>query len=251
MKRAFADLSEYLGDPDFVKVPVKGLTSKGYADALRIKINPIKATAGKDIRPGNAPRYEHDETTHLSVVDKEGNAVSSTYTLNGSFGNGIVVEGGGFLLNNEMDNFNVRPGKVDEHGMREGEANAIVPNKGMLSAMSPTMVMKDGRVFLVTGSPGSNRIISTNLQVIMNVIDHGMNIQEAVNASRVHNDWLPDELQIEKGISPDTVKRLSDLGHTVTVAPPMGASASILIDRKTSMRFGAADPRREGASFGY
>jgi gamma-glutamyltranspeptidase/glutathione hydrolase len=150
-----------------------------------------------------------------------------------------------------MDNFNVRPGKVDEHGMREGEANAIVPNKGMLSAMSPTMVMKDGRVFLVTGSPGSNRIISTNLQVIMNVIDHGMNTQEAVNASRVHNDWLPDELQIEKGISPDTVKRLSDLGHTVTVAPPMGASASILIDRKTSMRFGAADPRLEGAAFGY
>ncbi|MCK9195386.1 MAG: gamma-glutamyltransferase [Syntrophales bacterium] len=251
MKRAFADLSEYLGDPDFVKVPVKGLTSKRYAADLRAKINPRKATAGKDIRPGDAPRYERDETTHFSVVDKEGNAVSSTYTLNGNFGNGIVVEGAGFLLNNEMDNFNVRPGRIDESGIREGEANAIAPNKRMLSAMSPTIVMKDGKVFLVTGSPGSSRIISTNLQVIMNIIDHGMNIQEAVNAPRVHNEWLPDELQIEKGISPDTIKLLSDMGHTVTVGAAMGASSSILVDGKTSMRYGAADPRREGSALGY
>ncbi|MCX5829247.1 MAG: gamma-glutamyltransferase [Deltaproteobacteria bacterium] len=251
MKKAFADLSEYLGDPDFVKVPVKGLTSKRYAADLRTKITPLKATAGKDIRPGDAPRYERDETTHFSVVDKEGNAVSSTYTLNGNFGNGIVVEGAGFLLNNEMDNFNVRPGRIDENGIREGEANAIAPNKRMLSAMSPTIVMKDGKVFLVTGSPGSNRIISTNLQVIMNVIDHGMNIQEAVNAPRVHNEWLPDELQIEKGISPDTIKLLSGMGHTVALGTPMGASSSIMIDGKTSMRYGAADPRREGAALGY
>ena len=251
MKRAFADLSEYLGDPDFVKVPVKGLTSKCYAADLRAKINPLKAIAGRDIRPGDAPRYERDETTHFSVIDREGNAVSSTYTLNGNFGNGIVVEGAGFLLNNEMDNFNVRPGRIDENGIREGEANAIAPNKRMLSAMSPTIVMKDGKVFLVTGSPGSSRIISTNLQVIMNVIDHGMNIQEAVNAPRVHNEWLPDELQIEKGISPDTIKLLSDMGHTIAVGTPMGASSSILVDGKTSLRYGAADPRREGAALGY
>ncbi|MEI7637504.1 MAG: gamma-glutamyltransferase [Syntrophus sp. (in: bacteria)] len=251
MKRAFADLSEYLGDPDFVKVPVKGLTSKRYAADLRAKINPFKTTAGKDIRPGDAPRHERDETTHFSAIDKEGNAVSSTYTLNGNFGNGIVVEGAGFLLNNEMDNFNVRPGRIDESGIQEGEANAIAPNKRMLSAMSPTIVMKDGKVFLITGSPGSSRIISTNLQVIMNVIDHGMNIQEAVNAPRVHNEWLPDELQIEKGISPDTIKLLSDMGHTVAVGTPMGASSSILVDGKTSMRYGAADPRREGSALGY
>jgi gamma-glutamyltranspeptidase/glutathione hydrolase len=251
MKRAFADLSQYLGDPDFVKVPVNGLTSKRYAAALREKISPLKAVAGKDIRPGDAPRYECDETTHFSVVDKEGNAVSSTYTLNGNFGNGIVVEGAGFLLNNEMDNFNVRPGRIGEDGIREGEANAISPNKRMLSAMSPTIIMKDGRVFLVTGSPGSSRIISTNLQVIMNVIDHGMNIQEAVNAPRVHNEWLPDELQLEKGISPDTIRLLSGMGHTITAIPPMGASSSILIDGKTSMRYGAADPRREGSARGY
>ena len=251
MKRAFADLSEYLGDPDFVKVPVKGLTSKRYAADLRAKINPFKTTAGKDIRPGDAPRHERDETTHFSAIDKEGNAVSSTYTLNGNFGNGIVVEGAGFLLNNEMDNFNVRPVRIDESGIQEGEANAIAPNKRMLSAMSPTIVMKDGKVFLITGSPGSSRIISTNLQVIMNVIDHGMNIQEAVNAPRVHNEWLPDELQIEKGISPDTIKLLSDMGHTVAVGTPMGASSSILVDGKTSMRYGAADPRREGSALGY
>ncbi|MFA5180628.1 MAG: gamma-glutamyltransferase [Syntrophales bacterium] len=251
MKRAFADLSEYLGDPDFAKVPVKGLTSKSYAAELRAKINLLKATAGKDISPGDAPRYERDETTHFSVVDKEGNAVSSTYTLNGNFGNGIVVAGAGFLLNNEMDNFNVRPGRIDANGIREGEANAIAPNKRMLSAMSPTIVMKDGKVLLVTGSPGSSRIISTNLQVIMNVIDHGMNIQEAVNAPRVHNEWLPDELQIEKGISPDTIKLLSGMGHTVAVGAPMGAASSILIDGKTSMRYGAADPRRDGSALGY
>lgn len=251
MKMAFADLSEYLGDPDYVKIPVNGLTSKGYAADLRAKINPLRATAGKDIRPGDAPRYESDETTHFSVVDREGNAVSGTYTLNGNFGNGIVVEGAGFLLNNEMDNFNVRPGKVDELGMREGEANAIAPGKRMLSAMSPTIVMKGGKAFLVTGSPGSNRIISTNLQVIMNVIDHGMNVQEAVNAPRVHNEWLPDELQIERGISPDTIKGLSDMGHKVVLGAPMGASSSILIDGKTSMRYGATDPRREGAALGY
>jgi gamma-glutamyltranspeptidase/glutathione hydrolase len=251
MKMAFADLSMYLGDPDFVKVPVKGLTSKAYAAARRAKIDPIKATPGKDIRPGDAPMYELDETTHFSVVDQAGNAVSSTYTLNGNFGNGIVVEGAGFLLNNEMDNFNTRPGEIDGNGIREGEANAIAPGKRMLSSMSPTIVMKDGRVFLVTGSPGSSRIISTNLQVIMNVIDHGMNIQEAVNAPRVHNEWLPDELQLERGISPDTIRLLSGMGHTIAAASPMGASSSIMVDGKTLMRYGAADPRREGSALGY
>lgn len=251
MKRAFADLNEYLGDPDFVKVPVKGLTSKVYAAYLREGINPLKATPSKEIKAGEAPVYERDETTHFSVVDREGNAVSGTYTLNGNFGNGIVVEGAGFLLNNEMDNFNLRPGRVNESGFVEGDANAIVPNKRMLTCMSPTIVLKKGRPFLVTGSPGSSRIISTNLQVIMNVIDHKMNVQEAVNAPKVHHEWLPDELRVEKGISPDTMRLLREMGHTVVQGGPMGASSSILIDEGTGMRFGASDPRREGAAMGY
>jgi gamma-glutamyltranspeptidase/glutathione hydrolase len=251
MKRAFADLSEYAGDPDFIKVPVKFLTSKAYAGELRKGINTLKATPGKEIKPGKQPANEHDETTHFSVVDKEGNAVSSTYTLNGNFGNGIVVEGAGFLLNNEMDNFNLRPGRMNESGIVEGEANAIAPNKRMLTCMSPTIVRKEGKPFLVTGSPGSSRIISTNLQVIMNVIDHRMNVQEAVNAPKIHHEWLPDELRMEKGISPDTIRLLKDMGHRVVPSGPMGASSSILIDEKTGICYGASDPRREGLALGY
>ena len=251
MKRAFADLSVHLGDPDRVNVPVSGLTSKAYAEVLRKSISPDRATPAQDIRPGDAPRYERESTTHFSVVDREGNAVSCTYTLNGNFGSGIAVEGAGFLLNNEMDNFNIRPGAPDPSGLVQGEANAIAPNKRMLTAMVPTLVLKDGKIFLVTGSPGSSRIISTVAQVILNVIDHGMNIQEAVNAPKIHHEWLPDELRVEKGISPDTIRALREMGHSVAIREPMGAASSILVDSKTGVRSGAADPRREGAALGY
>jgi gamma-glutamyltranspeptidase / glutathione hydrolase len=251
MKRAFADLFVYAGDPDMVRVPVKALTSKEYAAKLAGGIEPLRATASKEIRSGDVSLYEKDQTTHFSVVDREGNAVSSTFTLNGNFGSGIVVEGMGFLLNNEMDNFNTHPGLADAAGIVQGEANAIAPNKRMITAMAPTMVFRNGRLFLVTGSPGSSRIISTIVQVILNVIDYGMNIQEAVNAPKVHHEWMPDELRIEKGISPDTVRMLRDMGHNVVLRAPMGAAMSILIDPATSTRFGAADPRREGLAMGY
>ncbi len=251
MRRSFADLFSYASDPDSVSVPVRALTSRAYAASLARDINPLHATPSRDIRSGDVRIYEKDQTTHFSIVDEEGNAVSATYTLNGNFGSGIVVDGMGFLLNNEMDNFNTNPGVVDSAGIRQGEANAIAPNKRMVTAMAPTMVFRDGKLFLVTGSPGSSRIISTIVQVILNVIDHRMNIQEAVNAPKVHHEWMPDELRIEKGISPDTIRILKDMGHNVVMRAPMGSAMSILIDPVTSKRYGAADPRREGLALGY
>lgn len=251
MRRAFADLFVYAGDPDAVSIPVGGLTSKAYAAKLAAGIDPSRATSSKDVRAGDARTCEKDETTHFSIVDGAGNAVSTTYTLNGNFGSGIVVEGAGFLLNNEMDNFNTNPGKPDSSGIVQGDANAVAPNKRMITAMAPTMVFRQGKLFLVTGSPGSSRIISTVSQVILNVIDHRMNIQEAVNAPKVHHEWMPDELRIEKGISPDTIKILKTMGHNVVQRAPMGSASSILVDPVTSKRFGAADPRRDGLAAGY
>ncbi len=251
MKRALADAAQYVGDPDMVNVPAAGLISKTYARDLRKSINPGRSTPSVQIRPGNAPGYEKESTTHFSIVDREGNAVSCTFTLNGNFGSGIVVDGAGFLLNNEMDNFNIHPGVAEAGGPVETEANAIAPGKRMTTGMSPTIVMKDGRPFIVTGSPGSSRIISTIVQVVTNVVDFDMNIQEAVNAPKVHNEWLPDELRIEKGISPDTVRILGQMGHKLVIGDPMGAATSILVDRKKGTRFGAADPRREGTARGY
>lgn len=249
-KRAFADLFVYAGDPDAVAIPVKGLTSKAYGAKLAAGIDPARATPSSQIRSGEAKVYEKDETTHFSIVDGQGNAVSATYTLNGNFGSGIVVDGAGFLLNNEMDNFNSDPGKPDSAGIIESEANAIAPNKRMITAMAPTMVFREGKLRLVTGSPGSSRIISTVLQVVLNVIDHKMNIQEAVNAPKVHHEWMPDELRVEKGISPDTMKMLGQMGHNVVLRGPMGSATSVLIDPATGKRYGAVDPRREGLAMG-
>jgi gamma-glutamyltranspeptidase/glutathione hydrolase len=249
MKRAYADRSKYLGDTDFFSVPLKGLTSKAYAAALNQQINRQKASVSQDILPGKPTHYESNETTHYSVVDKEGNAVSNTYTLNFSFGSGIVVKGAGFLLNNEMDDFSAKPGVPNAYGLIGSTANAIEPHKRMLSSMSPTIVLKDGKPFLVTGSMGGSRIITTTLQVIMNVIDHNMNIQEAVNAVRIHHQWLPDEIRVEEGLSLDTMKLLAEKGHKVVVKEAIGAAASILIDQKTLS--GANDPRRQGMALGY
>ncbi|WP_020675655.1 gamma-glutamyltransferase [Geopsychrobacter electrodiphilus] len=245
MKLAYADRSLYLGDADFVKVPLKGLTSKDYAASLRKEIDPAKATPSSRIRPGAPLPYESNETTHFSIVDKFGNAVSNTYTINFSYGSGIVVEGAGFLLNNEMDDFSAKPGVPNAYGLIGGEANKIEPNKRMLSSMSPTIVKQNGKNFLVTGSPGGSRIITTTLQVIMNVIDHGLNIQSAVAAPRVHHQWLPDELRIEEGISPDTIRILQEEGYQVKQKSAMGAIQSVLI--KGGMMYGAADPRRSTA----
>ena len=251
MKLAYADRSEYLGDTDFVEVPLTGLTSKGYAAALRATIDSEKARPSTDIKPGNPTPWESPETTHFSVVDRWGNAVSNTYTINFSYGSGITVAGAGFLLNNEMDDFSAKPGVPNAYGLIGGEANKIEPGKRMLSSMSPTIVQKNGRNFLVTGSPGGSRIITTTLQVIMNVIDHKMNIQSAVSAPRIHHQWLPDEIRMEQGISPDTVRLLEARGHKVTTSRAMGAIQSIMID-EDGTRYGGADPRRSTSSaIGY
>jgi len=249
MKRAYADRSKYLGDTDFVSVPLTGLTSKTYAAALSQQINRQKASLSQDILPGKPTLYESNETTHYSVVDKEGNAVSNTYTINFSFGSGIVVNGAGFLLNNEMDDFSAKPGVANGYGLIGGTANAIEPQKRMLSSMSPTIMLKDGKPFIVTGSPGGSRIITTTLQVILNVIDHKLNIQEATNAVRIHHQWLPDEIRVEKGLSLDTINLLTEKGHKVVVKNTMGAAASILIDQNTL--YGSNDPRRQGMALGY
>jgi gamma-glutamyltranspeptidase/glutathione hydrolase len=251
MKLAYADRSKYLGDTDYVEVPLVGLTSKGYADELRKGIDPARARPASDINPGQPAAWESPETTHFSVVDKWGNAVSNTYTINFSYGSGITVEGAGFLLNNEMDDFSAKPGVPNAYGLIGGEANKVEPGKRMLSSMSPTIVKKDGKNVLVTGSPGGSRIITTTLQVILNVIDHGMNIQTAVSAPRMHHQWLPDEIRIEQGISPDTIRLLQERGHTVVGGSAMGAIQSILIDEDGVLN-GGADPRRSTSSaMGY
>lgn len=251
MKRAYADRSRYLGDPDFTAAPVRGLTSKAYAADLRKQIKPFTATPAEKVSPGTPFTYESEETTHFSVVDKEGNAVSNTYTINFSFGSGIVVEGAGFLLNNEMDDFSAGPGAPNAYGLIGGAANAIAPDKRMLSSMAPTILLKDGRLFMVTGSPGGAGIITTTLQVIVNVIDHGMNLQEAVNAPRIHHQWRPDVIRVEEGISPDTLKILRKMGYQVTVSDTMGAASSILIHGGSGALSGASDPRRDGMAAGY
>lgn len=249
MKRAYADRSKYLGDPDFTDVPVSWLTSKEYAKKIRGGISLEKATPSSTIGPGKVADYESDETTHFSIVDEEGNAVSNTYTINFSFGSGIVVDGAGFLLNNEMDDFSAKPGVPNAYGLVGGEANSVEAGKRMLSSMSPTIVMKGGKPFVVTGTPGGSRIITTIVQIIMNVVDFDMNMQEAVNAPRMHHQWLPDEVRVEKGISRDTVKILEGMGHKVSLKRSMGAASSIMID--DGSLFGASDPRRKGLAAGY
>lgn len=246
MKYAYADRSEYLGDPDFVDVPLDALTSKEYAKELRSKIDMERAAPAAEIKPADdLSPYESPETTHFSVVDKDGNAVSNTYTINFSYGTGLVADGTGILLNNELDDFSAKPGVPNAYGLIGGEANAVEPGKRPLSSMSPTIVLDDGKPFLVTGSPGGSRIITTTLQVIMNVIDHEMNVAEATVAPRIHHQWLPDELRVETGLSPDTIELLKEKGHEISVEDAMGSTQSILIAEEGL--YGYSDPRRAGA----
>ena len=252
MKRAYADRSEYLGDSDFVDVPLAEITSKDYAADIRAGISLNVATPSISIKPGNLAPYESDQTTHFSIVDKDGNAVSNTYTINFSYGSGMVADGSGVLMNNEMDDFAAKPGVPNAYGLIGGDANAVAGGKRPLSSMSPTIVMKDGEVFMVTGSPGGSRIITTTLQVIMNVIDHGMNIAEASFAPRIHHQWLPDEIRIEEGLSLDTIGLLEQRGHKVREQSVMGSTQSILIDKDSGYLFGASDPRRvDAATLGH
>ncbi|MBP2297526.1 gamma-glutamyltransferase [Azospirillum picis] len=250
MKLAYADRSEYLGDPDFTKVPVKGLTSRKYADELAARIDPEKATPAAAIKPGNPAPYESDQTTHFSVADAQGNVVSTTYTLNLNFGSGIVAAGTGILLNNEMDDFSAKPGVPNAFGLIGGDANAVQPYKRPLSSMSPTIVLKDGKPWLVTGSPGGSRIITTTMETVVDHIDFGMNPAEAAALPRVHHQWTPDELRVEKGLSPDTVRLLERMGHKVSVKATMGRTQTIqMTDEGMS---GYSDPRNpDGMTIGY
>jgi gamma-glutamyltranspeptidase / glutathione hydrolase len=244
-KLAYADRAAYLGDPDFVKIPLKGLVSKAYADTLRATISPDRARPAAEIRPGEPRRYEDDETTHFSIVDGEGNAVANTYTLNLPFGSGLVAEGTGVLLNDELDDFAAAPDAANAYGLMGGDANAPGPMKRPLSSMSPTIVLKDGKVELVTGSPGGSRIITTVLQIVVDLIDHGLNVAEAENAPRAHDQLWPDELRIERGMSPDTIRLLEAMGHKVVVGPAMG-SANTIERLPDGTLMGASDPRQWG-----
>lgn len=250
MKLAYADRSEYLGDPDFVKIPLKGLISKSYASELAASIKPQQARSGKDIRPGRPQPYESDQTTHYSVVDKAGNAVAVTYTLNTNFGSGIVAKGTGILLNNEMDDFSAKPGVANAYGLVGGDANAVQAGKRPLSSMTPTLVLKDGKPVLVTGSPGGARIITTVLQQVVNHIDFGMNPAEAAATPRFHHQWTPDELRVEKGFSPDTLALLRQWGHKVALKASMGRTQTIEI--RDGLLRGASDPRNpDGKTMGF
>ncbi|MFN7915059.1 MAG: gamma-glutamyltransferase [Vicinamibacterales bacterium] len=215
MRRAYADRNEYIGDPDFVKVPIAGLLDKAYLAKLRGTIDPVKATPSAQVKPGQPAGVEKMETTHYSVVDAQGNAVAVTYTLNGGYGNGITVPGLGFLLNNEMDDFSAKPGTPNMFGLVQGERNAIAPGKRPLSSMTPTILEKDGKLFMTVGAPGGSRISTAVLQVILNVVDFGMNVQDAIDAPRVHHQWMPDRLSLERAISPDTVDLLKSRGYEV------------------------------------
>ncbi|MBB1476736.1 gamma-glutamyltransferase [Shewanella sp. SG41-3] len=250
MKYAYADRSKFLGDPDFVNVPVKQLISKEYAKSIASKISINKTTPSSEILPGKLAPYESDQTTHFSVIDKWGNAVANTYTLNFSYGSGLVAKGTGILLNNEMDDFSVKPGTPNGYGLIGGEANSVQGNKRPLSSMSPTIVMKDGKPFIVTGSPGGSRIINITLQIIMNVIDHNLNIAEATAAARIHHQWLPDFIWVEHTLNKDTISLLEAKGHKVKIQESIGSTQSIMMTEQGL--FGASDPRRAGsAAIGY
>jgi len=250
MKRAFRDRSELMGDPDFVNVPVERLTSKSYAATIRRGLDAGKASISETLGE-RAPLSESQETTHYSVVDKDGNAVANTYTLNGSYGSGVTIPGTGILMNNEMDDFTSKPGVPNTYGLIQGSANAIAPRKRPLSSMTPTFVTKDGKLILVVGSPGGPTIISTVLEVILNVIDFGFTIQEAIDAPRFHHESLPDELRLEKqGWAPDVIAALQRRGHKTVLRGFMGEAQGIQLTT-TGLLWGASDPRGDGLALGY
>ena len=252
MKVAYADRAEFLGDPDFVDVPVDRLIAKDYASVRRKKVSLRRATPSARISSGPIPRREHIETTHYSIIDRWGNCVSVTTTINDFFGCGVMVEGAGFFLNNEMDDFSAKPGVPNQFGLVGGEANAIEPDKRMLSAMTPTIILRNNKPFMVLGTPGGSRIITTVLQIAVNVIDYGMDLQKAIDAPRLHHQWHPDSLFYERGGLPGTLKRgLSARGYMlVELKGEYGRAEGILIDRN-GFYVGATDRRGNGSALGY
>ncbi|NNE93426.1 MAG: gamma-glutamyltransferase [Verrucomicrobiales bacterium] len=246
MKYAYADRSAHLGDPDYVKVPVTWLTSKKYGKELFSRIRADEVVLSAEIKPGSPVEYESEETTHFSVMDERGNAVSLTYTLNFSFGSLQMAPGTGILLNNEMNDFSAKPGVANAFGLLGGEANSIQPGKRPLSSMTPTLVLKDGEPYLVTGSPGGAKIITSVLQTVLNVIEYDMNIAEASSVPRIHHQWMPDELRCESGISVDTLEKLESYGHKPRGTTTLGSTQSVM---KVGNRFeGFSDPRRPDAA---
>ena len=243
---AYADRSKHLGDPDHYDVPIDWLTSKAYGEELAATIDMQKARDSKDVLPGVVPIHESEDTTHFSVMDSDGNVVANTYTMNFSFGSGIAVPGAGFLLNNEMDDFSAKPGVMNAFGMLGGDANAVTAGKRPLSSMTPTIVFADGEPWFATGSPGGSRIITVVLQMIVNVIDHGMNLAEAANAPRMHHQWYPDVLSLEPGFSPDTIRILQQRGHDVQNSRTSSGSTQT-VGFSNGLFRGASDTRRPGA----
>ena len=262
-RRAFYDRADFLGDPDFSKIPVPQLIDKKYAAAWRDTIDTKHVSLSKDLkRPafdelervahhGATPIRGPENTTHYSVVDAEGNAVAVTTTLNDSFGSRVTAESLGFLLNDEMDDFAAKPGVPNIYGLIQGPANAIGPGKRPLSTMTPTIVLKDGKLFLVLGSPGGPTIITTVANILMGVVDFGLDIQESVNAPRFHHQWLPDEILVEDRLSPDTMNLLRAKGHKLDVRHFWGDGECIMVDPKTGERLGASDGRNNGKAVGY
>lgn len=258
MRRAFADRAKFLGDTDFVKVPVQALMSREFAAERRSTIDASHASTSRDVGAGNPAAYESPETTHFTIVDAAGNIVSNTYTLNDSYGSGVTIKGTGMLINDEMDDFTSKVGVPNDYGLIQGEANAIVPKKRPLSSMTPAIVLKDGKPFFAIGSPGGPTIINTVLQVIVNVIDFGMDMQQAIDTPRVHHQWLPDFIFWEEfGMNADTREKLERMGHAFRPIPGASRSPSeigdahgVMID-SAGMRLGASDPRLGGVAVGY
>ncbi|HXI04116.1 MAG TPA: gamma-glutamyltransferase, partial [Candidatus Saccharimonadales bacterium] len=252
MKRAYADRAAFLGDPAFFDVPVTALTSPDYARQRMESFDPDHATPAAAAGPGDPASFERPSTTHFTIADSEGNVVSNTYTLNGLYGIGEVLEGRGFLLNNEMDDFSARPSSPNMYGLVGGEANAVAPGKRMLSSMSPTIVLKEGKPYMALGTPGGGRITTMVLQVILNVVDFGMELQAAVDAPRCHHQWAPDTLFCEREALPaDVEANLVRRGHTVKVNGPRGDIQAILYDAAEGLIFGATDARGYGVALGY
>ena len=250
MKLAYADRSKYLGDPDYLDLPVAALTSKAYAGELAKTISLSRARPSSDIGPGNLAPYESPETTHYSILDSEGNALVNTYTLMFSYGSGVVIDGTGILMNNNLGNFTLRPDIPDAFGLMGSADNQIAAGRRPVSSMTPIIVLRDGRPFLLTGSPGGSRIITTNLQLLVNVLEHGMNIADATARPRMHHQWYPDRLQVESGVSPDAIRMLRARGHDVQFSAGMGSLQTVMFS--DGIFYGYADPRRPGAmALGY
>jgi gamma-glutamyltranspeptidase/glutathione hydrolase len=250
-RRVYADRAAHLGDPDYYRVPMAHLLDPQYLTQRLKSIDTVRATPSQTIKAGEFALRESDQTTHFSIVDRSGNAVSITTTLNGGYGAKVVVREAGFLLNNEMDDFSVKPGAPNMYGLVGGQANAIAPGKRMLSSMTPSIVEKDGNLYLVVGTPGGSTIITSVFQTVLNVLEHGMGMQEAVSAKRFHHQWLPDQITAEEGaFSAATTSALEAKGHKVAFIPAIGRVDAILIRKKRKLE-GGADPRGDDTAAGY